>query len=89
MPLEAETDFLAASSHLSWPHLAGVGVWTGCTHTQKGPLTLLSLVYGLTSLWFLLISFPLDHNICHVKRYLKVLEKLSLLEKMYLRSSVL
>lgn len=91
---EAGTEFLAASSHPSGPCLAGVrGAslavgWNGRTQ-KKVPLPLLSLAHGLTSIWFLLISSPLDPNICHVKCYLKALEKLSLLEKISSRSSVL
>ena len=85
------------SDHLSpplWAPLGGIGGGTslaiGCRggHTEKVPLPLLSLAHGPASIWFLLISFRLDHNICHVKCYLKVVEKFSLLKEIHLRSSV-
>lgn len=44
-------------------------------HTEKLPLTPLSPAHGLTFTWFLLTSFRLDLNICHVKCYLRMVEK--------------
>lgn len=78
MPSEAGTKLLAASSHPSSPPppLAGVrgaslAVGWSRGNAAKVPLTLLSLAHGLPSIWFLLVAFPLDHNICHVKCYFK------------------
>ena len=82
-------------SRPSRPTCKGVGVgnaaspavaWGGGARRKAAP-TPLRLAGGLAFTWFLLISFHLDLDLCHVRCHLRVVEKASLGEKIRSKSS--